>query len=98
MNIGESLRRIRFEKNMKQTDVAAKAKITQTYLSQLEKGRKEPSQSVIAKLSKVYNVPAGVIMFYAMEEKDVQKNKLEHFRKLKPVIDELIKGFLTYHQ
>ena len=91
MNVSKALQRIRFEKGLKQQDVAKKAKISQTYLSQLETGgKKEPSQSVIKKLCKIYDVPPIVVAWYAMEDIDIQPKKKSAFLKLKPTLDTLI--------
>jgi len=95
MNISKALQRVRFEKGMNQIDVAKKAKISQTYLSQLEtNSKKEPSGEVMKRLAKVYNIPPAVFAWYAMEESDVQPKKKVAYAKLKPVIDELISEFL----
>lgn len=95
MNLGKALQRIRFEKGMNQIDVAKKAKITQTYLSQLETNKKkEPSKAVLQRLCKVYKVPQIVVSWYAVEEADVPPQKKKLFSDLKPVVDSLIEGFL----
>lgn len=95
MNVSKALQRIRFERGLKQQDVAKKAKISQTYLSQLETGgKKEPSQAVIKKLCKIYDVPPIVVAWYAMEDSDIQPKKKSYFVKLKPTIDALISEIL----
>lgn len=95
MNLGKALQRIRFEKGMNQIDVAKKAKITQTYLSQLETNKKkEPSKAVLQRLCKVYKVPQIVVSWYAMEEGDVQPQKKKAFSDLKPIVDSLIAEIL----
>lgn len=96
MNIGKALQRIRFEKGMNQNHVAKKAKISQTYLSLLEQGKKkDPSREVIRKLCKVYDIPPAVVSWYAVEESDVTPKKKELFTKLKPAIDGLVQQLLT---
>lgn len=97
MNLGAALKRVRFEKGMKQIDVAAKAKVSQTYLSQLESGNKEASQSVVRGLCKVYDIPIATLYWMAMEPSDVKKSKLAIYNKLKPTIDELVTMFLKHY-
>lgn len=90
MDLALAFRKVRFEKNWQQGVVAKKARISQTYLSQIESGDKVPSQTVINKLLKVYNVPMIVIAWLGMEEKDIQPKKKEEFTIVKPAMDGLI--------
>lgn len=94
MNLGQALRKIRVQKEMTQTAVCKKAKLSQTYLSQVEKGYKEPRKETVKKLCKVYGVPPIVLAWMATEESDVQKSKLAMFKQLKPAMDGLISEFL----
>ena len=95
MNIGKALQKIRFEKGMNQVVVAQKAKISQTYLSLLEKGvKKNPSRGVIEKLCKIYKVPPAFVSWYAIEESDVPPHKKVTYKKLKPVIDSLVQQIM----
>lgn len=94
MDLGQALRKIRVQKEMTQTAVCKKAKLSQTYLSQVEKGRKEPRKATVKKLCKVYGVPPIVVAWMGSEESDIQKNKLELYRQLKPAMDGLISEFL----
>lgn len=90
MNYSEALRTLRFNSKMKQKDVAVKAKISQTYLSQIETGGKVPAHDVITKLCKVYGVPPISFYWLAIGDKDVKKSKLSEFKKIKPLVDDVI--------
>lgn len=91
MNIGEALLSVRKSKGYRQNKVCAKVGITQTYLSQIETGAKTPSIEVIEKICKYYKIPFAVMMWLALSENEVEKNKKEAFRLLKPSIDALVK-------
>ncbi len=96
MNIAAALKRVRFEKNMNQQDVAKKAKVSQTYLSMLENGKKpNPSQYILKKLCKIYDVPQIVLAWYGTEEKDIKPDKLKIYKQLHPAIDVLVKEIVT---
>lgn len=96
MNLGHVFKKLRFDKKLKQGDVAKKAKITQTYLSQLEGGGKaNPSPKVVNALCKIYNVPFPIVVWMAFEESDVQKPKLAAYRSIKPAVDNLLKDFFN---
>lgn len=94
MDISLALRKVRFEKGLKQSDVAKKIKVSPSFLSQLENGKRNPSQKMTEKLCKVYGVPLIVMAWYGMEEKDVQPKKKEAFNLLKAPLDNLISEFL----
>lgn len=95
MDVGKALRDIRRSRELTQIKAASKAKITQTYLSQIESNQKNPSNDVLEKLSKVYKVPVAIFYFKAMDESDVLKSKLKMYRTLKPTTDTLINELLS---
>lgn len=90
MQIGETLRKLRIDKGLTQNQVQKKAKITQTYLSQVENNIKEPSAEMLRKLCEYYGVPHQVVIWNSLEEKDIPKNKLRAFKRLKPFIDDFL--------
>lgn len=94
MDISLALRKVRFEKGMKQGTAAKKAKVTASYLSQVESGKRQPSPGLLTKLCKVYGVPHIVFTWIATEEKDIAPNKKAIFRELKPAVDSLINEIL----
>lgn len=90
MNIGQALLKARKDNGFRQKQVCNKVGISQTYLSQIETGRKIPSIDVINVLTEEYGLPFPIMMWNTLTEKDVRKAKLYIFRKLKPTIDNLI--------
>lgn len=96
MNYGQALKSIREEKKMTQKTAALKAKVSQTYLSQVESNTKQsPSKSIIAKLCKVYKIPPVIIHINAIEESDVPKANRHLYSKLKPVLDSMCTMVIT---
>ena len=96
MNIGNALRDIRQTvAGRRQNEVALSAGISQTYLSQIESGKKIPTQDVVEKLCKEYKVPVAFVVWQAMEMKDVDKSKQKAFSRIKPIVDDMIAGFLV---
>ena len=94
MKTGEVLREFRQEKRLTQVQVSERAKVSQTFLSQLEAGIKNPSPKMLKKLCDLYGIPTVFVFWKATTESDVQKNKITAFRKIKPAMDELIDQFL----
>jgi transcriptional regulator with XRE-family HTH domain len=55
-SIGEELRKLRKTKNLTLKEVAEKAGVSTMYISEIERDLKVPSDEVICKLAKIYNV------------------------------------------
>lgn len=56
-NLADRIRLIREEAGLKQAAFAASLGITQGYLSAIEAGHKEPSETLLLLISQIYNVP-----------------------------------------
>ena len=95
MNYGKSIRKFRVEKlDMTQLEFSIKIGISQTYLSQLENDNKKPSTELLERIAEFVKVPLPVLLWSCVTEKDVvKKSRLEAFRVLKPVVDEMIESF-----
>jgi XRE family transcriptional regulator, regulator of sulfur utilization len=92
MNIGQSIKKLRKERlpHLTQGEYASTIGITQTYLSQIESGKKKPSTDLLEKIAKDFDMPLPIIFWYGIEEQDVRESKKEYFLFLKPSIDKLI--------
>ncbi len=95
MEVGEILKSIRNDKKLTQTEVCKKVKITQTFLSQVEAGKKAASPEMFKRLCKFYGIPHQVVIWKSLSEKDVPKEKRGLFKQLSPAIDSLINEFFV---
>lgn len=95
MNLGKLVNTLRVDR-MKQTQnfFAEQIGITQTYLSQIENNSKTPSQDVLKKISDYVYIPLPIMCYMAIEESDIDKNKLNAYRKVKDSVDALISEFI----
>lgn len=93
MNIGEVFYKERKEKKQKQCFVAKKVGISQTYLSQIERGKKIPTLNVVQVLCDFYSKPLWMILINDVTEKDIPADKLESFRKLMIGVKQLADEF-----
>lgn len=50
-NIGEKIKKKRLEKHMKQCELAERAEMSNTFLSDIENGRSEPSIKTLGKIA-----------------------------------------------
>lgn len=57
-----NLRRLRSEKELSQEQFAFEAGIHRTYISDLERGTRNPTITVVEKLAKFLDVPMGALL------------------------------------
>jgi transcriptional regulator with XRE-family HTH domain len=60
--LAENLRRLRREKGWSQEDYAERAGLHRTYVSDLERGARNPTITVVEKLAQPYGVSAGSLL------------------------------------
>ena len=84
MKIGSQIRSIRREKSLLQSDLAEKASITQSYLSQIENNHKEPSVSTLKRLAEVLGIPLPGLLLLSLDEGDVDEDRRELFNAMLP--------------
>jgi XRE family transcriptional regulator, regulator of sulfur utilization len=95
MKLGQSIKKLRVNKARQiQGLFAQNIGITQSYLSQIETGQKEPSTEILQKIADYFEVPLPILFWYGIEESDIKPEKAEYYKVLKPAIDSLIGCFL----
>ena len=60
--LGRNLRRLREEQGWSQEDYADRAGIHRTYVSDIERGRRNPTITVVERLAKPFGVKAGALL------------------------------------
>jgi transcriptional regulator with XRE-family HTH domain len=60
--LGRNVRRLREEKGWSQEDYADRAGIHRTYVSDIERGRRNPTVTVVEKLAAPFAVTAGSLL------------------------------------
>lgn len=93
MNIGQSIKKLRKDKLLSQSDLASNAGITQTYLSQIENGVKNASTDVLNKIAFELDIPLPILYWYSLEREDIKPSKHKAYMFLKPSIDAMIEQF-----
>ncbi len=90
MKIGLTIRRLRKEKGIQQKDFAEMCGISQTYLSQIEKGRKTPTLDMLEKISKALKIPFPVLSFLSLSEDLVPEEKRDLYKRVEPLMHSLV--------
>ena len=79
-NFGEYLKKLRDERKMSLYDVEREAKISNAYLSQVERGiRNVPSIKILSRLAKTYGVSVDLLTSKAFELDFLPKQSKEAF-------------------
>jgi transcriptional regulator with XRE-family HTH domain len=63
--LSEALRLIRVFHDMKQAEAAQKMGISKSYLSEIERGHKEPTLDILRKYEALFNIPMSSILFFS---------------------------------
>ncbi len=70
MNFGQKLRKLREEKHITQQELAEKlGYVTNSYVSDVEKGQYIPSEPKLKKIAKVFNIPLTRLKDLLLESK-----------------------------
>ena len=56
MNLGEKLKRLRKERNLKQDELASVLNVDRTTVSNWERGQKQPSLDILVNLCSIYGI------------------------------------------
>ena len=73
MSIGAALQIIRKKRGLSQRELADRAKITQGFLSLIEKDMREPSQMILKRLADSLNVPLELILLHGLQTTRAKK-------------------------
>lgn len=78
--VGDTLRRQRMRRGMTLRDVSAKARVSLGYISEVERGQKEPSSELLAALCDAL----GVSLSRLLREVSVQLELVEQLEQIVP--------------
>lgn len=95
MQIGYKIRELRQKKGFKQVEFAKSCGLSQSYLSLIEKGKKEPTLSILKRVASILEVPTPVLVFLSLDKSDIDDSKKEAYQSLEPSIKELISDVFT---
>ena len=71
MTLGKAIKLCRTQKNMSQSELAKLANISISYLSLLERDKRDPNLSIVGKISEALKVPVTILMFLAADKNEI---------------------------
>jgi len=77
MNLPKILKQIRTFNKLTQLELSKKLDISRSYISQIEKGIKKPTNETLQKYSEAFDIPVSVIYLFAenLDNKEDLKSK-----------------------
>lgn len=87
-NIGRILRLLRIANDLSARELAAKAELSQGFISEVEAGKKKPSLDALDKYSKALGVSKATIMYF---EESEQNERSENQELLYKILQKLLK-------
>jgi transcriptional regulator with XRE-family HTH domain len=85
---------LRRKKGFSQQELADKANISRTYLSQIESGGCNPTIELLENIGKELCVPFPIISFLSLDIKSIPESRREDYLKIEPTIMRMIEEFL----
>ncbi len=92
MNIGSAIKELRKKHGYTQKDFAELCDISTNALCQIELNNAFPQKSTINKVCEVLEIPQSYLLFYALSEEDIPKDKKEIFNALSKPLKEILLG------
>lgn len=95
MDLGNTIKDIRKQRGISQTELAELCDISQTYLSQIENDQKEPNMATLKVIAGKLHIALPILFFLALDEADIAPGKKPMFQVIGPTVKTLIKELMT---
>ena len=81
--LGEALRLLRIFNGYKSAELAKKLELSQSYVSELENGKKQPTMEVLDKYAKVFEMKKSTLMLFAesLEGEEIKNDKKQRIAR-----------------
>ena len=76
--MGEALRLLRIFNGYKSAELAKKLELSQSYVSELENGKKQPTMEVLDKYAKVFEMKKSTLMLFA---ESLEGEEIKNYKK-----------------
>ncbi|MGH1339445.1 MAG: helix-turn-helix domain-containing protein [Aureispira sp.] len=91
MRLGNAIKQLRKQKYLSQGELAKKSNLSQTYLSQIENDKKEPTLSSLKAIVTQLETSLPAIFILALNEQDIREEHRDKYEDLQPLLEEALK-------
>lgn len=92
MNIGHALKLARSAKKLSLLELAKRAELSQSYLSMLEAGKRDPTLPTIEKIAGALGVPTPILLFLAADKGELTGLDDETLRRLSAAVMDVMRA------
>lgn len=92
MNIGKTIKQLRQAANYNQVELSSKAGITQTSLSQIELGKKRPTQQTLDKICDALDINESILYIMSTSIEDIPEENREAYQDLFPKVKDMLEA------
>lgn len=93
--LSEALRLIRVFHDMKQNELAERLGVSNSHLSEIEAGKKQPTLDLINRYSVEFDIPSSSIVFFG-EKLEYSSNETDKEQKVRLLISRKVISFLKF--
>lgn len=73
MNLGEVIKKCRKLRGLTQSQVSVSANMSESYLSLLEKNKREPSLTALESIADALKIPVSILVFLGSEQNNISE-------------------------
>lgn len=71
MNLGKAIKLCRTQRGLSQSELANLAAISVSYLSLLERGKRDPTFSIVEGIASALDVPVSILVFLSADDEEM---------------------------
>lgn len=98
MDLGGAIKAQRKKIGINQGELAKLCDITQSYLSMIEKNKKEPNLATLKILSKNLGIPTPILFFMSLDESDIPDTKKDAYNVVSDSLESLVNSLFLNKQ
>lgn len=92
MNVGRAIRTCRAHKNLTQAALASRCALSESYLSLIESGKRDPTLSTLEVVARGLEIPLSMLVFLAADSDELSAMSPEVKEKLSSAILALLQA------
>lgn len=92
INIGAAIKLCRVQKSLTQAELAARAQLSESYVSLLEKNRRDPTFSALESIASALAIPVSLLVFLAADSSEFDILGTDVKDKLSAAVVNLLKA------